>query len=303
MPLLIVLFAMSKFGEGFSQKIASGAMSGESKVSYGFYYVTHSLIACIFFVISGGFSISVNLPTFIYSVMLGGSILINMLVSMLILRCMNILGSGVLSTPIQLSLIAVASNLIFGEEITSSTLMKIIVTSFSAVLIFIDIRITEKKAKGEKESAKRYVDLKKYIPLLLISVTLGAFQTLLLKSFVISESVTNEHSFYFLTNVMMLSWGVIMLLAGTLKGRKNLKEGLSFFKPKRIFSAASNVVCANVGTLLQVPILTMINVSVFSPLSSALGIVLSVVISLIFKEKLGIFSYIGAAVAVLAIFV
>jgi drug/metabolite transporter (DMT)-like permease len=47
----------------------------------------------------------------------------------------------------------------------------------------------------------------------------------------------------------------------------------------------------------------MINVSVFSPLSSALGIVLSVVISLIFKEKLGIFSYIGAAVAVLAIFV
>jgi drug/metabolite transporter (DMT)-like permease len=158
-------------------------------------------------------------------------------------------------------------------------------------------------AKGEKEIAKSYVNLKKYIPLLLISVALGAFQTLLLKSFVISESVTNEHSFYFLTNVIMLSWGVIMLLAGTLKDRKNLREGLSFFKPKRIFSTASNVVCANVGTLLQVPILTMINVSVFSPLSSALGIVLSVVISLIFKEKLGIFSYIGAAVAVLAIFV
>ena len=152
MPLLIALYALSRFGESFSQKITSGAMSGQSKVSYGFYYITHSLIACIFFIISGGFSISVNLPTFLYSVALGGSILINMLVAILILRCMNVLGSGILSTPLSLSLIAVAGNLMFGEEITTSTLMKIIVTSVSAVLIFIDVRMTEKKTSGEKES-------------------------------------------------------------------------------------------------------------------------------------------------------
>ena len=138
---------------------------------------------------------------------------------------------------------------------------------------------------------------------MLISVLLVVIKTLLVKAFVISERVTNEHSFYLLTNVFMLSWGVIMLITSALKGRGNLKTGLSFFKPRRVLSTFGNVVSSNVTSLVTVPILVGINISIFSPVSSAWSIVVSVIISLIFKEKLGLFSYLAAAVGILAIFV
>ncbi len=303
MPFLILIYALSKISESFSHKFCSASMAGESGTSYGYYYVTHSLVACIFFILSGGFSISINTATLLFSVALAAVILINMLVSMLKLRYMNVLGAGILTTPLNLLLIALAGNLLFGEDITLSVCLKILVTTVSAVLIFIDIQRNKERDNDKENDKGGRIDLKRYVPLMLLSVLLGAIQTLLLKAFVISESVTNEHSFYLLTNVFMLLWGVVMLITSALKGRGNLKAGLSFFKPKRVLSTFGNVVSSNVTSLVTVPILVGINVSIFSPVSSAWSIVVSVIVSLIFKERLGLFSYLAAAVGILAIFV
>ena len=303
MPFLILIYALSRICESFSHKLCSASMTGESGTSYGYYYVTHSLVACIFFILSGGFSISINTATLLFSVALAAVILINMLVSMLKLRYMNVLGAGILTTPLNLLLIALAGNLLFGEDITLSVCLKILVTTVSAVLIFIDIQRNKGHDDNKENDKGGRIDLKRYVPLMLISVLLGVIQTLLVKAFVISERVTNEHSFYLLTNVFMLSWGVIMLITSALKGRGNLKTGLSFFKPRRVLSTFGNVVSSNVTSLVTVPILVGINISIFSPVSSAWSIVVSVIISLIFKEKLGLFSYLAAAVGILAIFV
>ena len=136
-----------------------------------------------------------------------------------------------------------------------------------------------------------------------ISVILGASQTLIMKSFAISKSVTNEHSFYLLTNVVILIWGIILLLSSVISEHGNFRNGLSFFKPKRVLSSVGNVVSSNINSLVTMPIMAAVNISLFSPLSSAYGIVANVLVSLLFKEKLGIYSYIGTAIAILAIFI
>jgi drug/metabolite transporter (DMT)-like permease len=44
-------------------------------------------------------------------------------------------------------------------------------------------------------------------------------------------------------------------------------------------------------------------VSVYTPVTSALGIVSGVIGSLIFRERLGVFSYLAAAAAIIAVII
>jgi hypothetical protein len=45
------------------------------------------------------------------------------------------------------------------------------------------------------------------------------------------------------------------------------------------------------------------DISIYSSISAALGVLVGVVSSLIFREKLGIFSYLAAAVACVAVII
>jgi len=303
MPFLIIIYATSSFGCRVGGKLCSSAMEGESKASYGYYYIIHSLASCIFFVISGGFSVSVDLVTLLFSLALAATILLGMLVSMLSLRYMNVLGVGLLTTPLNLLLITVFGIIIWDEESSLSTWLKILVTSLSAFLIFFDVRASERKRGNKSRSQNGSVDLKKFIPLMLFSALLGVIQTLLTKAFAVSDEVANEHSFYLLTNLVMLLLGAVIVLVNAAKDRSSIRDGLSFFKAKRVLPTVGNVVISNINTLATVPLMAAIDISLFSPLSSAYGILIGVVVSLFFREKLGIFSYLAAAVAILAIFI
>lgn len=302
MPFLIFAFALLALGERIGGKLCSVTMEGESEASYSYYYITHSLVACIFFIFSGGFSISVNGFTLLYSVCLAASVILSMLVTMMSLRCMSVLGTGILSTPLTLLLTALSGALIWGEPITLSVCLKILVTSVAAAVIFLDTKATKKQGADTEIGGTR-VNFGKYVPLMLASVVLTVIQTLITKSFAVSERVTDEHSFYLLTNVVMLVFGIVMLLSGSIKKPGALRSGLSFFKFKRTLSAVGNVVMSNLKTLVTLPLLSLVNVSVFSPVTSAWGIIVGVLVSLIFKERLGVFSYAAAIIATVAIFI
>ena len=299
MPFLIILYAVTAFSNSALSKTCSTTVTG-GRARYAAYYSVHSFIACIFYTISSGFNLSVNLPTLIYSVVFALLILANMLVSMLILRRMNVLGAGILSTPLRLIVIATMGALLFGESITSTVIIRITLMSVAAVLIFIDVR---KRGKKKSDSSDKRVDLKKYLPLMLLSVMLNASQTIVTKSFAVSTVVTDENSFYLLTNVVMLLVALIMLSCELLRYRESVREALGIFQPKRILPTVGNVVSSNINSLVIIPILAVTDVAVFTPLTSAYGIVVGVMVSLLFREKLGIYSYLAAAVAIITMLV
>ena len=301
MTFLLITFAALAFGERIFGKLCSAAINGESRASYGYYYVTHSLLACVFFLLSGGFSFNLNLYTLLYSVALAAAILLNMLTSLLMLRCMNILGSGILATPLTLLLTALSGVIIWSESLTISVYLKIIITTASAFFIFLDIG--GHRVKFESRKNDDTVNVKRYLPLMLASVLLTVLQTVITKAFATSDRVTDEHSFYLMTNVIMLGFGFVLLFTSGGKGRGSFRAGFSFFKPGKVLSTVGNVVVSNLKSLVTLPLIEMLDVSLFSPINSALGIVVGVLVSLLFKERLGIFSYIAAAVAIVAIFV
>jgi drug/metabolite transporter (DMT)-like permease len=45
------------------------------------------------------------------------------------------------------------------------------------------------------------------------------------------------------------------------------------------------------------------DLSVYTPVSSAIGVIVAVIASVIFRERLGIFSYLAAAVACVAVII
>ena len=63
---------------------------------------------------------------------------------------------------------------------------------------------------------------------------------------------------------------------------------------------AGNVICSNVGSLMGILLIALIDVSVYSPVTSALTILAGVAGSLLLRERLGLLSYLAAALACVA---
>ena len=146
-------------------------------------------------------------------------------------------------------------------------------------------------------------DLKKFFLLAAIGVVFGAIQTIIPKLFALSKDVTDEHSFFLMTNVFMLVAALSSFAFLTIKNKENVKASLVIFEPKRLAPTVLNVISNNIGSLVSIPILAAVDLAVYTPVSSAYGVVVSVVASLCFREKLGVFSYLGAAVAMLAMII
>jgi drug/metabolite transporter (DMT)-like permease len=266
----------------------------------------HSAIACIFYFFSGGASVRLNAATLLYALALALLILINMLIGMLKLRYASILGAGILISPINIIFTSLCGVIIFSEKIAPSTYYKVALMTVSALLIYADLRVRTKKegAPTKAEDAKKpRTDLKKFFPLALAGVLFGALQNVIPKLFAMSDAVTDEHSFYLMTNVFMLMAALSSFAFLSVKNKENLKSSLVIFEPKRLAPTVLNVVSNNIGSLVIIPILATVNLSVYTPVSAAYGVVVSVVASLCFREKLGIYSYLGAAVAILAMII
>ena len=70
-----------------------------------------------------------------------------------------------------------------------------------------------------------------------------------------------------------------------------------------MIAIAGNTVCGNISSIVSVLIMAQLDVSIYSPISSALGIIVGVIGSLMFKEKLGVYAYIAAAVSCIAVII
>ena len=224
---------------------------------------------------------------------------------MLKLRYASILGAGILVSPFSIMFTSLCGVLIFSETIAYTTYIKVALLTVSALLIYLDLRVRTSKNGNvtDPEKEKPKADLKKFFPLAALGVVFGAIQTIIPKLFALSDTVTDEHSFYLMTNVFMLLSALSYFAFLSVKSKENFKDSLVIFEPKRLAPTVLNVVSNNVSSLVLIPILAAVNLSVYTPVSSAYGIVVSIVASLCFKEKLGVFSYLGAAVAIIAMII
>ena len=112
------------------------------------------------------------------------------------------------------------------------------------------------------------------------------------KYYALDTRVTDENSFFFFTNGMLLIVSLLWLIFGKAAPVKS--------NPELPLSYVANTVCSNISSLMTVLLLQAMPVSLYTPLSIAFGIISGVGASLVFREKVDRWVLSAAALSVIA---
>ena len=170
----------------------------------------------------------------------------------------------------------------------------------AAVFAFINEGRKSNKTNEKKSGLRALIPLGLAVTL---SAVIGCLVTLVTKLYTDSNAVASDNSFFFWSNAILLVGALLLIAFLLIKEKSSLFESLSILHPKKLISLAGNTVCSNVGSIVALLLVAQMDLSVYTPVASAIGVIVAVIASVIFREKLGIFSYLAAAVACAAVII
>lgn len=256
-------------------------------------------VACVFFLISGGFRISANAPTVMHSAIYAVIVTVSLVLNLIAYRLINIASLTVILSALGLITTSAVGMIIFSEPFEAKILLRIAIMLAATILIFFDGRHSQSRAKAE--GGKKF-SLGAVAVILAILVASCA-STVAVKYFSLDARVTDENSYFFITNVFLVAIGLAVIVFDLIRRPKDAKDALSVLHPSSLASIVGNTVCSNIGSLAGLWLIAQMSVSVYTPISSALGILSGFIASLCFRERVGILSYLAAAGAFVAIII
>ena len=295
--LLLLAYALATLGGKVFSKLCSNTVTKNGEESYTLFMLINGLVACLFFAISGGFSISLNLTTILYSVAFALLVALSLFVTLVIYRYADVASVGVITGSMSLLGTTLVGVLFFSEEMDIRRAIRIAVLLVAVVFVFLENR----KPKSEEKHQRGGGIILFLLLLLMIAAT--CMTTVVTKLFAISERVTDENSFFFFTNVILSVTSLLVLLIQSVKKKKTPITLLTTLRPLELLFMVANTVASNVGSLVGVLLLRTMDIAVYTPITSALAIIAGALASIIFREKLGKWSYLALAIATLAVLI
>lgn len=296
--LFLILFVVGIGSKAFS-KLCSNILTQNSVSKYSLVLVINSVVACLFFGIFGGFKIAVNRDTLLYAVIYAVIAAVSIISSVVVYRYATISNVNIVSSSCGMLCTAVVGWMFFSEKMDILNVARLVIMLVAIVFVFFDQKKKESAIAPTMERKKG--NLFSLIVIIAIITACGCANTVVLKAFAISENVTDENSFFFLTNVFLLIIALIVFIVTCMRKKGEFKDSAKLLHPKKLIAIGGNTVCANISSLVSVFIVAQLDVSIYSPISSALGIIVGLVGSLMFREKLGVFAYVAAAVSCIAV--
>ncbi|MBE6548943.1 MAG: hypothetical protein E7670_00780 [Ruminococcaceae bacterium] len=298
-PLLFLITAVVSLGSKAFLKLCSNILTQNSVAKYSLILIINSFVACLFFGIFGSFKIAVNRATFLYSVIYAVIAAVSIISGVVVYRYASISNVNVVSSSCGMICTAIVGWIFFTEKVDRLNIIRLIIMLVAIVFVFFDQKKKESAIKPTMERKKG--DLFSLAIIITIITVCGCANTVVLKAFAMSKKVTDENSFFFLTNVFLLIVALTIFMAECIQKKGEFKNSAELLHPKKLIAIGGNTVCSNISSLVSVLIVAQLDVSIYSPISSALGIIVGLVGSLIFRERLGVFAYIAAAVACVAV--
>ena len=300
-PILFLIFAVVGVGSKVLSKLCSNILSENSVAKYSLVLVINSIVACVFFGISGGLKIKVNTATLLYSLIYALIVAISIITGFVVYRYASISNVNIVSSSCSMVCTAVVGWIFFSENVSVTNVIRLVIMIVAIVFVFIDQKNKESAVSSTMKRKKG--NLFSLVVIIAIITACGCANTVVLKAFAMSKSVTDENSFFFFTNVFLLIAALIAFTVTCLRKRGEFKSSVKLLHPKQLVVIGGNTVCSNISSLVSVLLVARMDVSIYSPISSALGIIVGLVGSLIFREKLGVFAYVAVAVACIALII
>jgi len=119
---------------------------------------------------------------------------------------------------------------------------------------------------------------------------------------IVDTTVTNENSFFFLCNAIIVIVSFLVFVADSAKHRDHGREARRLLMPCRIVPLVANILSSATCSLVGILLIARMPLSIYSPVSSAVGMLSGVIGSLACRERLGSCAYLGAALALITVF-
>ena len=304
--LLFLLLAASSLGAKAFSKLCSNMLAENSVAKYSLVLILTSLIACGFFFVSGGFHLAISGMTLLYSAIYALVVAVSVVSNLMVYRYASISDVNVTTSACGMICTALIGYVFFAEEVSLRGILRLAIMLAAIVLVFLDQKQaaapTPPSDATEKDAPKGSRHLTILIVLLGVVTLAVCANTIVLKLFTASPRVTDQNSFFFFTNVVLAVFAAVALAIDSRRHPGTFSEALTLLQPRKLVSMAGNTVCSNIGSIVSVLIVAQMDVSIYSPLTTAIGILVGLVGSWIFCERLGRFSYLAAAVSVVVIF-
>lgn len=289
---LWICFCLSKISSFIFTKLTSNQISKKSSADFARFLIINGLCACAFFLVSGKFQIHLNSVTllfaFIYAVIVFASLLLNV-ISFRLIEISNL--NVIRNTGSMLINLAVGFFL-FSEAVTFKNILRIVLMCVATFLIFLG-------KKGKSGEVKKGTGILVLGVIAVLSTVSIAASTITLKYFSIVPNTKDTNSLFFLTNAIMVVGALFYM--PLLPKRSESTDKAERFTLTKLLIFLGNTVSSNVGSLLSALLIAKIDISIYSPLSTAFAILCGISASLIFKEKLKLFDWLAVLIAALTI--
>jgi len=295
LSVLLTLFVVVNILLKILQKFCSNTVTCGGRAKYTLYFLTTSVVACGVFYAFSGFNLSVNLTTAVYGFLYAIIVFFSLISSLLVYNYGTVSTINIIANAGIMIVGPIFGKLLFGDAFDWRRLLRIGLMLGAVLLVFLDSRDKEEANEDKKKNSKGALAL-----LTGIYVLATTLNTLLCKHYTLSPTATDENSMFFMTNVFLTLGAVAVLACDFIKGNATPKETVQILNFKNLGIWLGNVFCSTLCTILGIWILELMDVTVYTPVSSAVIIVAALITSVILREKAGIFSYLAAAVACVA---
>ena len=298
--LYLALYFATNVIYGILTKKCSDVVCGGRTIFQALCVIQNSVTAMIFFLCLTGFKLVVTPENILFGLALSVTCTGSLLLFLYTLSKFDIADVTVFKSGGCMILTYVIGLIIFSEKITLTNAIQLTVIAAAIGLVYYEHKSMAMKRK-DKNSAFA-------ILLLILLAVILAMQNLVNKLYM--ENLPNGssgfldrnlNSFFFFTNVFQLLFGVTGFLFLYFRTKPTKAQLAPYFTPANLCVNSVNTIMSNLVGLFSTLIIALMDMSVFSPISSAIGIIAAGASSLLVKEKPSKFSIIAMALSVAAV--
>lgn len=258
------------------------------------YALITGIFSMLFFGITSGFSILLNGKTFIYALILTAMAIISYFVQLLVYRYMGVVEVAVITMSGKLLLTSIVGFLLFSETVNLISVARIVLMLITVLLIF---------AHNKKTQTPKNDSVRSFTPigfLLCVAIVgIGVLNTVVLKYVAIDAEVTSSNALFFFTNAMIALFSVLFLLFESHGSIETVAKEFRAISKSGYLAIIAKTVAGSASSLLGVLILANGDVSLYSPLSNALGLLATEAVAVfILRERPKIIPMIPAILAI-----
>ena len=242
-----------------------------SKLNFMRYCFINSLVACIYFLAASGFRIELNGITLVFAVVYAVDVFSSLIIQLYVYSAISISLSSVLSMSGTIILPTLFGIVFFKEAVTIRMLLSLVLILLAVVLPGV---------KGAQLQRN-----KKTLIICFIFFGVNGLAVILSQLYAKNPHVCSANSYFFVTNVILGVVCAFYLFRNYIKygAQQDKKTALS---AQQIGNIVIRTVLSNVCAVLSILLLKEMEVSMYTILSAALGLIGNVIISkLVFKEQ------------------